>query len=915
MGSVRLPPSNNYLRSLPQVGTGCPSGRRMAHVGHRVDYLAGFCCPVGGLAAGKPRVLCHENEVYLSNGSEFVYVYDQEGKLLKAIYRFPDQVWHVELLPLHRKLYILCAGTGIYCVSLDQQSRLLKQTDGDGKEDACPSSVFPVDSDACIVPDITLCTFTLLNDFLVTLSQAQGKWWVKLHVLLDPDQESQPCRQISQVGFSTCDQTGDNGDALSSHFLPVLCCASAPGTAGPGEGLWCSGGFTLEEPLFSLLFGIDAAMLDSPMILCGFPDGQLCCVPLKALSSSEAVDGCSEVAGQAPPVKILHHLEEPVVFIGALRTEHKAPDDPDDEQLFGDSGCDCVVVVGHYGKMVAMKAERGEEAKVPEVREYYLQGPILCAACGGGSRMYYSTHSDISAVDLDWVSNASDPESIDNTAYVLPPVLSPASLSICSVVALSLSSRASEGDSELLALSAKGRLMSCDLCSPDDAHPVRLTPEKTGQRIKELLSGIGNVSERVSFLKKAVDQKNRALMSLNQVMNVSASLLSNQDGRKPVTCTVTASWSRLLLRDTWTISCVLENSSECSLEQGWTLCVQLFTSSCAFDEDSADSATTFTFPIDQLLPGSKREVTLPLDAAEGTKLELPLTVSCDLFYSLREILDSASDSYESLDDLLPDDSPGLSPDKEGICLPLSKCTIDILQCLRLDDSTVPGAPPSIATLSDPVETFLKVSRVQSDPSSVEVSDQLLPKAPAVLGDEYLPPSVASIKVSSELLKNALKSFCEGAPLCCAALQWLLAENTAAVALRSQDVSAVRGLAPRGGEVQLLVREVAVNNLCPAGPIQAVEILIQSPSLADMCRVHQAVIRRIQTLVLEQAAQGSSPPDLRMQYLCQIQANHEMLLKDVQSLRDRLCLGDDASVTAEKLLHVYRQLRNPSLILL
>lgn len=56
----------------------------MAQVGHRVDYLAGFCCPVGGLVAGKPRVLCHENEIYLSNGSEFVYVYDQEGKVLKV---------------------------------------------------------------------------------------------------------------------------------------------------------------------------------------------------------------------------------------------------------------------------------------------------------------------------------------------------------------------------------------------------------------------------------------------------------------------------------------------------------------------------------------------------------------------------------------------------------------------------------------------------------------------------------------------------------------------------------------------------------------------------------------------------------------------------------------------------------------
>jgi len=51
------------------------------------------------------------------------------------------------------------------------------------------------------------------------------------------------------------------------------------------------------------------------------------------------------------------------------------------------------------------------------------------------------------------------------------------------------------GESELLALSAKGRLMSCGLCSPEDAD-VGLTPAEAGRRIKELLSGIGNTSER-----------------------------------------------------------------------------------------------------------------------------------------------------------------------------------------------------------------------------------------------------------------------------------------------------------------------------------------------------------------------------------------------------------------------------------
>lgn len=54
----------------------------MADPRPRVEYLAGFCCPLGGLAAGKPRVLCHGAEIFLSTGRELVYVYDREGRLL-----------------------------------------------------------------------------------------------------------------------------------------------------------------------------------------------------------------------------------------------------------------------------------------------------------------------------------------------------------------------------------------------------------------------------------------------------------------------------------------------------------------------------------------------------------------------------------------------------------------------------------------------------------------------------------------------------------------------------------------------------------------------------------------------------------------------------------------------------------------
>lgn len=43
----------------------------------------------------------------------------------------------------------------------------------------------------------------------------------------------------------------------------------------------------------------------------------------------------------------------------------------------------------------------------------------------------------------------------------------------------------------------------------------------------------------------------------------------------------------------------------------------------------------------------------------------------------------------------------------------------------------------------------------------------------------------------------------------------------------------------------------------------------------------------------------------------------MLLREVQSLRDQLCTEDEAvsSTAAQRLLQVYGQLRNPSLVLL
>lgn len=872
----------------------------MAGLAPRVHYLAGFSCPVGGLTAGGPRVLHRGAEVFLAAGRELVYVYDREARQLTAAYRFPGQVWHLEVLAPRRALLVLCARRGVYCLSLDQARRSVSQRDGDDEDGESPSPVTAVDPDTCVLPDATLCAFTVLGDLLIALAQGPAQWKVQLFECPCPGEDPGPRGQIGEVELSThTPPAGSPGKPQALPFLPVLCCVSLPSSRarhGPPQG---PRALTLERSLFGLLFGADAALLESPVILCGLPDGQLCSVVLQTLVTSGLAPGDPKAL-----VRILHHLEEPIIFIGALRTEPSA-EGPEAADL------DCLVALGRHGRTLAIKASWDEAGSlVPELREYCLPGPVLCAACGGDSHVYHSTPSGLCVVDLARGGTPGDPVPPDSPGG-LPPLLCPASLGVCSVVTLSAPTRSPEGGTELLALSAKGRLMTCRLdLSPEPPQPARVTAADTGRKIKDLLCGIGTVSERVSSLKKAVDQRNRALTCLNEAMNVSCALLSSREGARPVSCTTTTAWSRRELRDVLTATCLLENSSGFRLDRGWALCVQVLPGSHASDSDPAGSAVTYTVPVDRLGPGERREVTLLLGPGEDGALDLPVTVSCALFLSLREVVGGAlapSDPFKdpSLDGCPPD----ILPEQEGICLPLGEHTVDMLQGLRFPGLAAPPAqaPAPCPPPGDPVSTFLgSCWRPGSEPVG-----------PESLRAKYLPPSVAAIRVSAELLRAALGDRDPGVSLCCATLQWLLAQNAAVDAVRARALTSVQALAPDGAEIRLIVQEVAVAGLCQAGPVPAVEVQVESSSLANMCRAHHAVVGRMQRMVVEQAARGSSPPDLRVQYLQQIQANHETLLREVQALRDRLCTEDEASsrATAERLLQVYQQLRSPSLLLL
>ncbi|XP_059236853.1 Fanconi anemia core complex-associated protein 100 isoform X1 [Mustela nigripes] len=869
----------------------------MAGLEPRVEYLESFRCPLGGLAAGRPRVLCPGPAVFVSAGSERVSVYAQGGRLLAAVYCFPAPVWQLELSAVPGLLYVLCARRGIYCLSPDPESRSMNQDDGsdqDSEDGEPPCAVISVDPDACLLPDAALCTFTVVADKLVTLAQGPAHWKVQLFECPRPGEDARLRGQVGEVELSISSPlTGPLGEPTAPRFLPVLCCVSPAGPSALHSRAQGSGGFWLERALFGLLFGVDASLLESPVILCGLPDGQLCCVVLKTLVTSKLSPGDPKAL-----VKILHHLEEPVVFIGAVKTESLVQD-------VEDTHPDCLVALGHDGQVLTIKAGWDEAGTlVPELREYRLPGPVLCAACGGGGRVYHSTTSELCVVDL-------AQEGVPSGDLGDPPsLLCPAGLGVCSVVTLSVLSEVPEGDVRLLALSTRGRLMTCRLqLSSEVPGPTRAAAASTGQKIKDLLSGIGTVSERLSSLRKAVDQRNKALTCLNEAMNVSCILLSGREGPRPISCTLTTAWSRPQLQDVLTATCQLENSSGLRLDRGWALCVRVLTSASASDADVASAATTYTIPVDRLGPGDRREVTLPLGPGEDGVLHLPLTVSCALHYSLREVVGGARAPSESSTDSLDEFRPDILPEQDGICLPLCEHTVDVLWCLRFP-GLAPAhtqAPGLLGPLCDPVDTFLgSLLGPRSEPTG-----------PASLRAKFLPPSVATIKVSAELLRAALGDrHSAGTPLDCATLQWLLAGNAALDVVRARQLSSVQGVAPDGADVHLTVREVAMTDLGAAGPLQTVEIQVESSSPASLCSAHHAVIGRLQRMVVEQAARIPGPPDLRVQCLQQTHSSHETLLREVQTLRDRLCTEDEASLhaTAQRLLQVHRQLRSPSLLL-
>ncbi|KAL0179443.1 hypothetical protein M9458_024885, partial [Cirrhinus mrigala] len=127
------------------------------------------------------------------------------------------------------------------------------------------------------VPDDCIVLKNAIEKILVTLSLHKSIWSFDLY----EEPGSRPLRKLASFQVVTlnacCLNITDKEKIVSSP--PVLTCIYPKGPTSVNTHQSDLHPH-LEPHLFRLLFGVDASLVKSPVILCGLPDGRICCFPL-----------------------------------------------------------------------------------------------------------------------------------------------------------------------------------------------------------------------------------------------------------------------------------------------------------------------------------------------------------------------------------------------------------------------------------------------------------------------------------------------------------------------------------------------------------------------------------------------------------------------------------------------------------
>ncbi|XP_024140884.1 Fanconi anemia core complex-associated protein 100 [Oryzias melastigma] len=799
-------------------------------------------------ASSTPKVKLVFGTHVICTGDEEVYVFSVQEKNITAVLQFPEEV--VDLIESHNKHLLIACSSGVYCVDLQP---LLVSSSADASSG--PAEL-KISSEFCVLGGHGLSSLLLVGSTLLTLGQRNTSWMLTLYKLPQPEQPSS-YEMLGSFSLPLLSPVLLDRTETEQTRRSLLICLHSGSPPASNDSYLTHGQFGIQPVLFKLLFGVDAALARSPVLLWGLPDGRLCFLPLHLPGSQ---------------IRVLHSLEQPVAFVGASVVGETDP-----------GLAQCLVVVGERGRVVLIRTDRsGSETggSTAGFAERCVPGPVKCCSVDNNC-LYYSTGSDLLRLNLLGSSGRED-----------GAVQMPTTLNVCRIIALVAPTCNPEGGAQLIGLSDRGKLSGIKLpVGEQEVGFYQLPATQVGRSVKDLLSAIGDICERASALKTVIKSQNVSLKRLNQVVNICLLLKSaaNTDEHrpikeKPIRCCATAEWSRLLLKDSLNLTCVLENSSPYTLERGWTLCITVSPLSCSPGEGD-ETSSTFAFPVINLSPGGALEVSVPVAAAGDAAF--PLTVNCWLVFSLLSVLEE--EDLESLQ-------------SRHFTFPLNSLTVDWLHILREIGPTV--SQKSQGSTTDAIEEFVSSRRIDGHKG-------------ANGGRENATVYSTSVRVSPEILRDTLKTERFGlgtSDLHLSLLNWLFESHGGVKMGRRGDQdgmrsSEVHARSPNEATVKLSVKEVNEEN---SGKEAHVEVQIESSSVAAVCGLHHAVLRRMQSLLVMVPMETAAAKKIQISDLKLALQRAEIQQSGISD-----ALGSDVSSAQMNsvLLDVYQKLRENRLLMI
>lgn len=271
-----------------------------------------------------------------------------------------------------------------------------------------------ISSKFLVFPEKGVFSLLLVGSELLAISRKSSHWMLTVY-RTQKQGGTKSCEMLTSFSFPLA---SDNNEGRTAKKRPVLTCVhygkkTPPVCSSPPETA-NNGHFYIHPVLFKLLFGIDAALAESPVVLCGLPDGCLYFLPLR-------------LPGSRP--RALYSLEQPVIFVGASSVDESGPEH-----------AQCLVAIGEQGRVVLIRTRKGqleEEANAACFLDRCLPGRLMCG-CIVQNTLYYSVGSDFLKQDLSSGSYGEEGQNGKEEASRKTEALhqSPTSLNVCKIIAV-----------------------------------------------------------------------------------------------------------------------------------------------------------------------------------------------------------------------------------------------------------------------------------------------------------------------------------------------------------------------------------------------------------------------------------------------------------------------------------------------